>query len=123
MNGQGVDLDIQGKLDWTSALETDFDAVIRQLDLSPWMKDWPVGKSIEGKYYYYPQTLDFSAGQTVVKHGIGQLCQMRKNLCRAGPFVDVHLTAKQSLRSGRHPAGFAGHAVCIAHRAALIDYT
>lgn len=30
------------------------------------------GKSIEGKYYYYPQTLDFKAGQSVEKHGIGQ---------------------------------------------------
>ncbi len=30
------------------------------------------GKSIEGKYYYYPQTLDFAAGQTVIKDGIGQ---------------------------------------------------
>ena len=30
------------------------------------------GKSIEGKYYYYPQTLDIKAGQTVEKHGIGQ---------------------------------------------------
>jgi hypothetical protein len=30
------------------------------------------GTSIEGKYYYYPQTLDFRAGQTVETHGIGQ---------------------------------------------------
>ncbi len=30
------------------------------------------GKSIEGRYYYYPQTLDFKAGQNVETHGIGQ---------------------------------------------------
>lgn len=30
------------------------------------------GKSIAGRYYYYPQTLDFAAGQTVEQHGIGQ---------------------------------------------------
>jgi hypothetical protein len=30
------------------------------------------GKSIAGRYYYYPQSLDFSAGQTVEQHGIGQ---------------------------------------------------
>jgi uncharacterized caspase-like protein len=30
------------------------------------------GTSIEGKYYYYPQTLDFKAGQKVETHGIGQ---------------------------------------------------
>ena len=30
------------------------------------------GKSIEGKYYYYPQTIDFRAGQTVERHGISQ---------------------------------------------------
>src|SRR5262245_3092508 len=29
-------------------------------------------EAIEGKYYYYPQTLDFKAGQTVERHGIGQ---------------------------------------------------
>jgi Caspase domain/WD domain, G-beta repeat len=30
------------------------------------------GKSIAGRYYYYPQTLDFAAGQTVERQGIGQ---------------------------------------------------
>jgi hypothetical protein len=30
------------------------------------------GKSIEGKYHYYPQTLDFKAGQTLATHGIGE---------------------------------------------------
>src|SRR5215467_2324305 len=29
------------------------------------------GKSIEGRYYYYPQNLDFAAGQTY-QNGIGQ---------------------------------------------------
>jgi hypothetical protein len=30
------------------------------------------GRSIEGRYYYYPQTLDFASGHTVEGHGIGQ---------------------------------------------------
>lgn len=30
------------------------------------------GKSIAGRYYYYPQSIDFSAGHTVEKQGIGQ---------------------------------------------------
>ena len=30
------------------------------------------GGAIEGRYYYYPQTLDFKAGQKVESHGIGQ---------------------------------------------------
>jgi WD40 repeat protein len=30
------------------------------------------GKSIEGKYYYLPQTLDFDAAQSIERHGIGQ---------------------------------------------------
>ena len=30
------------------------------------------GKSIAGRYYYYPQTLDFSQGHKVEEHGIGQ---------------------------------------------------
>jgi hypothetical protein len=29
------------------------------------------GKSIAGQYYYYPQSLDFAAGQTVERNGIG----------------------------------------------------
>ncbi len=50
VNGKGVDLDIQGALDWSSAPAADFNAVIRQLDLSPWLGDWPVGRSIEGNF-------------------------------------------------------------------------
>jgi uncharacterized caspase-like protein len=30
------------------------------------------GKSIAGRYYYYPHSLDFAAGQNVEQHGIGQ---------------------------------------------------
>ena len=30
------------------------------------------GKSIAGRYYYYPQTLDFAAGQSVETYGLGQ---------------------------------------------------
>src|SRR5689334_9016568 len=30
------------------------------------------GKSIAGRYYYYPQTLDFAVGHTVDANGIGQ---------------------------------------------------
>jgi translocation and assembly module TamB len=50
LNGQGVDLDILGKLDWSAAPEAGFTAVIRQLDLSPWLPDWPVGSTIEGNF-------------------------------------------------------------------------
>ena len=30
------------------------------------------GKSIAGRYYYYPQTLDFTSGHSVERHAIGQ---------------------------------------------------
>jgi hypothetical protein len=30
------------------------------------------GKSIAGRYYYYPQTLDFSANQSIEQYGLGQ---------------------------------------------------
>jgi hypothetical protein len=30
------------------------------------------GKSVAGRYYFYPQTLDFSKGRRVEEHGIGQ---------------------------------------------------
>ena len=30
------------------------------------------GKSVAGRYYYYPQTLDFAHGQRVEQDGVGQ---------------------------------------------------
>jgi len=48
LDGQGVDLDIQGKLDWSLTPEADIKAEITKLDLSPWLSEWPVGSSIEG---------------------------------------------------------------------------
>ncbi len=91
LSGQGVDLDIQGKLDWTSALEADFDVVIRQLDLSPWVKDWPVGKSIEGKL-----DLNWSPGGLAV-----EVCALTVN----GTDLRIDIEANMDMESNRVSAG------------------
>ena len=41
LEGEGVDLGFEGALDWSSEPEADVTARIRQLDLSPWVYDWP----------------------------------------------------------------------------------
>ena len=48
LHGQAVDLDMQGKLDWSAAPKADVEVRIRRLDLSPWLAEWPVGSFIEG---------------------------------------------------------------------------
>jgi len=48
VNGPGVDLGFEGKLDWSLQPRAGFKAVIRQLDVSPWISDWPVGEQLAG---------------------------------------------------------------------------
>ncbi len=43
-----MDLDFSGKLDWSSQTEAGLNAVIRQLDISTWLPDWPAGKQLAG---------------------------------------------------------------------------
>ncbi len=46
--GPAMDLDFIGSLDWSSQPAADLKADIRQLDLSPWLSDWPVGEKLAG---------------------------------------------------------------------------
>ncbi len=49
LTGPGVDLGFNADLDWSSEPEARLSTVIRQLDLSPWMPDWPVGEYMTGE--------------------------------------------------------------------------
>ena len=49
VTGAGIDLDFGGKLDWSNQTGADLKAVIRQLDLSPWLSDWPPGEKLAGE--------------------------------------------------------------------------
>ncbi len=48
--GPGVELDLSGELDWSPQAETRLSAVIGQLDLSPWIADWPEGEKLVGGF-------------------------------------------------------------------------
>jgi len=48
VTGPGVDLGFSGKLDWSTETEAGLKAIIRQLDLSPWLSGWPVGEQLVG---------------------------------------------------------------------------
>jgi translocation and assembly module TamB len=49
LTGPGIDLELSGKLDWPIQTVAGFKAVIRQLDLSPWINGWPVGEMLAGE--------------------------------------------------------------------------
>jgi translocation and assembly module TamB len=46
----GPDLDItqSGKLDWSSEIKAELNTVIRRLDFSPWVGNWPAGHELSG---------------------------------------------------------------------------
>lgn len=47
--GPGLDLGLSGTLDWSRQAEAGLKAVIRQLDLSPWVSEWPRGEMLAGE--------------------------------------------------------------------------
>lgn len=50
LTSSGLDLDLTGKIDWSSQVALDLSGKIIQLDLSPWLKDWPDGESMAGDF-------------------------------------------------------------------------
>ncbi|MFC1701631.1 translocation/assembly module TamB domain-containing protein [Pseudomonadota bacterium] len=48
LTGTGIDLNVSGKLNWSPQPEAGLNVVIRQLDLSPWLPDWPAGEQLAG---------------------------------------------------------------------------
>ena len=49
VTGPGVDMGFSGELDWSLRLTAGLHAVIRQLDLSTWLPDWPAGELLAGE--------------------------------------------------------------------------
>lgn len=50
LTGAGLDLDVSGSLDWSAQLQASLKTVIRRLDLSPWLADWPAGGQLAGEF-------------------------------------------------------------------------
>jgi len=48
LTGDGLDLDVSGSLDWSAQMQASMKTVIRQLDLSPWLAEWPAGDRLAG---------------------------------------------------------------------------
>ena len=68
VTGSGVDLGFSGKLDWSRQPGAAFKAVIRQLDMSPWVSDWPVGEQMAGdlELNWSGNRLEIPAGELTV---------------------------------------------------------
>jgi len=49
LTGAGLDLDVSGSLDWSAQMQASLKTVIRRLDLSPWLADWPAGDELAGE--------------------------------------------------------------------------
>jgi len=90
LTGTGVDLNLGGKLDWSPQLEAGLNVVIRQLDLSPWLPDWPVGEQLAGdmELNWSESRLEIPASQltiigTDMSVGIGADIDIEANSVRA----------------------------------------
>ncbi len=49
LTGPGLDVGVSGQLDWSAQTQAVVKAVIRKLDLSPWLPDWPAGEQLTGE--------------------------------------------------------------------------
>jgi len=50
LTGSGVNLDAAGTVDWSSQIQAGLSLAIHQLDLSPWLPDWPAGEKLLGNF-------------------------------------------------------------------------
>jgi len=50
LTGPGVNLDAGGSVDWSSQTRAGLSLAIHQLDLSPWLPDWPAGEKLLGNF-------------------------------------------------------------------------
>jgi translocation and assembly module TamB len=49
LDGGGLELDLNGRLDWSDDIRADLRAAIGRLDFSPWVDDWPAGLALAGQ--------------------------------------------------------------------------
>lgn len=68
VTGPGVDLGFSGSLDWSEQPRAGLKTAIRQLDLSPWLSDWPVGEKLAGdlELNWSGNSLEIPASQLTV---------------------------------------------------------
>ena len=109
ISGQGVDLGIEGYLQWTPGFVAGLSAEIQQLDLSPWLKEWPVGEYLAGE-------LDLQWSETGVQIPTGRLTVTGSDmLIDIGADIDTetnHMNARLDWRNLAWPlktttAGFS----------------
>ena len=62
LTGPGVDMGINGKLDWSTKPEARLGVILKQLDFSPWLQSWPAGKHMTGDFQ-----LNWSAAGLVIQ--------------------------------------------------------
>jgi translocation and assembly module TamB len=77
LTGPGMDLGFSGKLDWLPQPEAGLKIVVRQLDLSPWLSDWPAGEQLAGdlELSWSPAGLQIPVSQLTVS-GTGLLVRI-----------------------------------------------
>ncbi len=68
LTGAGIELGVNGELDWSEHTEAGLKAVITQLDLSPWLADWPAGEYLAGdlELNWSQSGLDIQEGRLTV---------------------------------------------------------
>lgn len=49
LRGTGIELELTGLIDWSNEFQADLHAVIDQLDISPWLQDWPEDLYLKGQ--------------------------------------------------------------------------
>ncbi len=50
LKGSGVELEVNGEIDWSNDLQANLHAMIDRLDVSPWVQEWPEGSYLRGKF-------------------------------------------------------------------------
>jgi len=92
LDGPGVELGFSGKLDWTSEPEAGLSAEIVQLDLSPWLLDWPAGEHLAGniELNWSETGLEIPAGRLTLS-GTGLALDIGANIDIEANTVDARL--------------------------------
>ena len=92
MTGPGVDLGFSGKLEWSRQVEAGLNTVIRQLDLSPWLSDWPEGEQLAGdlELNWSGNGLEIPASQLTVT-GTGLVVNIEADIDIGTNSVDAQL--------------------------------
>lgn len=50
ISGPDLDISLEGKLDWSPGIKAELNTVIKRVNLSPWVSNWPVGHEVSGNF-------------------------------------------------------------------------